>query len=443
MATARVEVLKRIETLVGSIVTSLNSFNKDSKGYVPFLSSANLMEGGREVDEESFQGMDGLQGEFQYSNDDDDDDSDDDSDVDETTSESSDDRGSIDRDSESGERQLRAVNDGAHPSFSKKMTPTSSKSFANVVLVLDYVHALLTAGKTTTIRELYYHYVTHFKSQTECNTAIHDAARLLDVERGCLGLFASSKGWIAGSISFSNCPGAANSIPPLSAQGRPITSSWLTPSGPTILPKPYSKSLVPVTSAPLDPSRTFFHSDAKCIIVIEKEGIYTRLVEDRFFDVCPCILVTGKGYPDLATRACVSTLSSALDIPVLGVCDCNPHGLGVLASYRRGNARNVRDGGAYESDVKWLGLRPTQVLEMRRKGELPESVFQRATERDKSRAKGMLKDEFAGGNEGIKEEVDIMIEEGWKVELEALAWKGVDYLSGTWLPGLVLGGDYL
>ncbi len=36
-------------------------------------------------------------------------------------------------------------------------------------------------------------------------------------------------------------------------------------------------------------------SDASCIIVVEKEGIYSRLSEDRFFDRIPCILVTGKG----------------------------------------------------------------------------------------------------------------------------------------------------
>jgi meiotic recombination protein SPO11 len=36
-------------------------------------------------------------------------------------------------------------------------------------------------------------------------------------------------------------------------------------------------------------------SDAKCIVVIEKEGAYTRLSEDRVFDKIPCILVTGKG----------------------------------------------------------------------------------------------------------------------------------------------------
>jgi len=49
-------------------------------------------------------------------------------------------------------------------------------------------------------------------------------------------------------------------------------------------------------------------STATCILVIEKEGIYTRLSEDRIFDSVPCILVTGKGYPDVATRAFVKSV---------------------------------------------------------------------------------------------------------------------------------------
>ena len=80
---------------------------------------------------------------------------------------------------------------------------------------------------------------------------------------------------------------------------------------------------------------------------------------------------------------------------------------------------------------------------MKDKGTLPETVFQKCTERDIARAKGLLSSEFAEGNEGVKEEVEIMIKEGWKVELEALAWRGVDFLSDTWIPKLVRGGDYL
>jgi hypothetical protein len=76
-------------------------------------------------------------------------------------------------------------------------------------------------------------------------------------------------------------------------------------------------------------------SDAKCILVIEKEGIYTRLSEDKFFSkYYPCILVTGKGNPDVATRRLVHRLQRLLKIPALGLCDCNPYGISVLNTYQ-------------------------------------------------------------------------------------------------------------
>lgn len=43
-------------------------------------------------------------------------------------------------------------------------------------------------------------------------------------------------------------------------------------------------------------------SNAKCIIFIEKDGIFARLTEDRFFVQYPSILITGKGFPDILTR---------------------------------------------------------------------------------------------------------------------------------------------
>jgi DNA topoisomerase VI subunit A len=68
------------------------------------------------------------------------------------------------------------------------------RSFTNICLVLAYCHALLQTERTTTIREVYYFYVTHFRSQRECDAAIWNAAALLQVERHDIGLVASPKG---------------------------------------------------------------------------------------------------------------------------------------------------------------------------------------------------------------------------------------------------------
>lgn len=46
------------------------------------------------------------------------------------------------------------------------------RSFTNIVLVLSYCQALLLANRTTTTREVYYFYVTHFRSHKVTVTLI-------------------------------------------------------------------------------------------------------------------------------------------------------------------------------------------------------------------------------------------------------------------------------
>jgi hypothetical protein len=43
-------------------------------------------------------------------------------------------------------------------------------------------------------------------------------------------------------------------------------------------------------------------SGARFILVVEKDAIFQRLVEDRLFDAVPCVLITGRGMPDIASR---------------------------------------------------------------------------------------------------------------------------------------------
>ena len=45
--------------------------------------------------------------------------------------------------------------------------------------------------------------------------------------------------------------------------------------------------------------------DARAIVVVEKEGVFQQLVQDSLTSLFPCIIVTGKGFPDIATRAFV------------------------------------------------------------------------------------------------------------------------------------------
>ncbi|CAI7752014.1 unnamed protein product [Closterium sp. NIES-53] len=70
-----------------------------------------------------------------------------------------------------------------------------------------------------------------------------------------------------------------------------------------------------------------FKTDARYIIVVEKIGmvqdtVFQRLVQDRLFQEIPCILITAKGFPDLATRAFLRSLHLHYPkIPILGLVD--------------------------------------------------------------------------------------------------------------------------
>lgn len=51
-----------------------------------------------------------------------------------------------------------------------------------------------------------------------------------------------------------------------------------------------------------------------------------RLAEDRFYNKYPCIVITAKGQPDVATRLFLKKLKTTLHIPVLGLVDSDPYG---------------------------------------------------------------------------------------------------------------------
>ena len=66
--------------------------------------------------------------------------------------------------------------------------------FTSITLVMSFIHQLLLSNRTTTTREVYYVFVTHFRNQKECDSAILDVSRILGVPRRALGLSASPKG---------------------------------------------------------------------------------------------------------------------------------------------------------------------------------------------------------------------------------------------------------
>lgn len=326
-----------------------------------------------------------------------------------------------------------------NPKIMKQFTMNQCRSFTSILLVAAFCHSLINAQRTTTNREVYYFYVTHFRSQKECDAAIWDLCYIIQTPRHMLNLMASPKGWFCGDIqliSKSNqaCPGHdedeasptlvldGRSLP--SIHGAPISSEWLLP---------YSQRNFSVQTIA-----------ATYILVVEKEGIYNRLSEDGFYRKYPCILITGKGFPDFATRAMVRVLHKELNLPVRGLADCNPFGVLVLNTYRFSSNQNRRVAGTgIEQDgipMEWVGLRPSQIshiMSSQSDQSLPQEIFQELTSLDQKRLFGTLLKEnehhiwtnFGTNKRRINELIKM---QHCKVELEALNWLGMDFCS-KWL----------
>ena len=383
----------------------------------------------------------------------------------------------------------------AKPSHSSSSSSNKSicnlstcRSYTSTLLLLSYIQKLVQCQKSTTTREIYYQFVTHFRNQRECESIINDICNMLYVERVQLGLYASPKGWFCGSFVITEFDTAHNSnhvdatndgnvltnvidgTKLSSIQGIPITREWLVRSTSkssnrsssvlhdNALSSTSSSSSIAShksnsSSTPPSPFNFTIQSNAKCILIIEKEGIYLRLSEDRFFDKYPCIIITGKGYPDIATRALVHVLHSHLgcEVPIYGLCDCNPFGVNILQTYFKGSEKRYCDGGErYSVPIQWVGLRPSYVMELKEKKALPDEVYQKLSDLDKKKIEKLChesntfvhdnsskKSSNKGHGNNVLEELELMEELGFKVELESLHWLGLDYIS-EWLLDLLV-----
>ncbi|KAK7254353.1 ATP-hydrolyzing type II DNA topoisomerase [Aureococcus anophagefferens] len=293
----------------------------------------------------------------------------------------------------------------------KKMDGPGKRGYAGLLCAISFCLELRKSGKSATQRELYYLHKggedSPWRTQGECNESVADAATIFDCPRFALGITTSARGCCAGRLRG----------PWTSAfeTTQMIQHDWMS-----------------------DGAREV-ESDARCVVVVEKDGIFRRLVEDRFFERHPCVLVTGMGVPDIATRALVHKLRGSLDVPVYGLVDWNSWGVGVLLCYKVGSARLGLEAVRYTVDVKWIGLRSSQVDRL----ELPASCRQPLTARDRRRAEGLLAHPWVATKPAWQRELRRQLDLGSKCELEALFAGGDLDAVGAFIETAITTQDYL
>ncbi|XP_047073479.1 meiotic recombination protein SPO11-2 isoform X2 [Lolium rigidum] len=290
------------------------------------------------------------------------------------------------------------------------MRENDAKAFVRVWKVMEMCYKILGEGKLVTQRELFYKLLSdspkYFSCQRHVNQSIQDVVSLLRCTRQSLGIMASSRGALIGRLVLHE------------PEEERIDCSILGPSGHAI------------TGDLNELGKLNLHSDARYLIVVEK-----RLAEDRLYNQLPCIIITAKGYPDIATRFILHRLSQTFpNMPIFALVDWNPAGLAILCTYKYGSISMGLESYRYACNVKWLGLRGDD-LQL-----IPQSAFQELKPRDLQIAKSLLSSKFL--QEKHRAELTLMVDTGKRAEIEALYCHGFDFL-GKYIAKKIVQGDYI
>ncbi|KAH9775353.1 Meiotic recombination protein SPO11-2 [Citrus sinensis] len=178
-------------------------------------------------------------------------------------------------------------------------------------------------------------------------------------------------------------------------------------------------------------ARQHQHLTHRCL----QHAIFQRLTEDFVFNQIPSILITAKGYPDIATRFLLHRLNRAFpDLPILALVDWNPAGLAILCTFKFGSIGMGMEAYRYACNVKWLGLRGDDVQL------IPEQSLLPLKPRDLQIARSLMSSEIL--QENYKEELSLMVHNGQRAEVEALYFHGYDYL-GKYIAKKIVQADYI
>ena len=125
-----------------------------------------------------------------------------------------------------------------------------------------------------------------FSTPEQVNQAIIDAATCLHLSRSDLGFTCASRGSCAGFLMLKYVEAEAW-----------IDCRELDASSPFSIPGDAVRL-----------SQLEFQIPARCIVVVEKDAVFQRLLDDRFHELTQAVVVTAKGMPDVATRAFLHAL---------------------------------------------------------------------------------------------------------------------------------------
>ena len=294
-----------------------------------------------------------------------------------------------------------------------------AKKFMQTLLVAAKCKELLEEGIHTSLRELFYNLKytlpgskeNTFDEEHESNAVIEDLEVMLDLLREQLHLNADPKGRVVGRVTIVDA-GDTIHLDRLGSGG------WHIPSNVEDI--------------------KFKRVEADFVLVVEKDAIWERLNEDKFWLKHKCILISTKGQAARGARRFIRRLHEEFSLPVYVFTDSDPYGWYIYSVIKSGSMNLAYISSQLATpEAKFIGLSMTDVI----KYELRKWTI-KATDYDLKRAKELS--QYRWFKHALwQREIKLMLEKGYKAELESLAAKGLRFVSEVYLPEKISNQDFL
>jgi DNA topoisomerase-6 subunit A len=300
---------------------------------------------------------------------------------------------------------------------------SQARTYMQTMLVGRGCKELIEQGKTTSIRGMYYllkHTIegTHeetFDDQADCDPVIEDVEVTLNALREELHVYASNRGSMVGNITLVD-------------NGDEIDCSRMG-SGGYAIPSIVEPEIM-----------QFVQCTADFILHVEKDTVWRRFNEDKFWKEHNCILTHGNGQPPRGVRRLLYRMHNELKLPVYCLLDNDPWGYYIYSVMKQGSI-NL----AYESNrmaipqAKYIGMR-SRDFEL---CELNPSVTIKLSENDIKRANQIAKYPWFEKKKRWQKEIQKMLSNGFKLEVESLISKDISYVTQEYVPERLAKGDFL
>lgn len=320
-------------------------------------------------------------------------------------------------------KSKRFIEMGAAKNRRQLFNLNQAKSYMQTILVAGGAEKLISQGKTTSLRGMYYllkHTIEGareetFSDQEESDSVIEDLEVAIEVLREELHLYAKNAGAMVGQITLID-------------SGDTIDCTRMGSGGYSI-PSIVEPEVV-----------QFKKCDAEFVLHVEKDTVWRRFNEDKFWRKHNCILTHGGGQPPRGVRRLLHRLHNELKLPVYCLLDNDPWGYYIYSVIKQGSI-NL----AYESkrmaipDARYLGLRSKDFAEC----ELSDSVRISLSDTDRKRARQIMEYPWFVHKKPWQKEIKQLLDNGFKLEVEALISKDISYVTEEYTPRRLRDGDWL